>query len=74
MQGIRVNAVAPGFIETPTADMQGSLVRDSLRLRTPLGRFGQSEEIAGTVAFLASDDGGFFIGETLSPNGGIVTS
>ena len=40
----------------------------------PLGRFGQSEEIAGTVAFLASDDGGFFIGETLSPNGGIVTT
>jgi len=74
VQGVRVNAVAPGFIETPTAGMQGSVVRDSLRLRTPLGRFGQSEEIAGTVAFLASDDGGFFIGETLSPNGGIVTT
>jgi len=74
VQGIRVNAVAPGFIDTPTAGMQGSAVRDSLRLRTPLGRFGQSEEIAGTVAFLASDDGGFFVGETLSPNGGIVTT
>jgi 3-oxoacyl-[acyl-carrier protein] reductase len=74
VQGIRVNAVAPGFIETPTADMQGSAVRDALRLRTPLGRFGRSEEIAGTVAFLASDDGAFFVGETLSPNGGIVTT
>ena len=54
--------------------MQGAAVREALRLRTPLGRFGRSEEIAGTVAFLASDDAGFFVGETLSPNGGIVTT
>jgi 3-oxoacyl-[acyl-carrier protein] reductase len=73
VQGIRVNAIAPGFIETPTAGMQGSAVRDALRQRTPLGRFGTSEEIAGTVAFLASNDAGFFVGETLSPNGGLVT-
>ena len=73
VQGVRVNAVAPGFIETPTAGMQGHAVRDALRLRTPLGRFGQSEEVAATVAFLAGDDGAFYVGETLSPNGGIVT-
>jgi 3-oxoacyl-[acyl-carrier protein] reductase len=73
VQGIRVNAIAPGFIETPTAGMQGAAVREALRQRTPLGRFGRSEEIAGTVAFLASDDAGFFVGETLSPNGGILT-
>ncbi len=73
VQGIRVNAVAPGFIETPTAGMQSAL-RQSQRLRTPLGRFGRSEEIAGTVAFLASDDAGFFVGETLNANGGLVTT
>jgi len=74
VQGIRVNAVAPGFIETPTAGMHADKLRTAQRLRTPIGRFGRSEEIAGTVAFLASDDAGFFVGETLSPNGGIVTT
>jgi 3-oxoacyl-[acyl-carrier protein] reductase len=73
VQGVRVNAVAPGFIETPTAGMQGQEVRHALRLRIPLGRFGQSEEVAATVAFLAGDDGAYYVGETLSPNGGIVT-
>ena len=73
VQGVRVNAVAPGFIETPTAGMQGQDVRNALRLRIPLGRFGQSEEVAATVAFLAGDDGAYYVGQTLSPNGGIVT-
>jgi 3-oxoacyl-[acyl-carrier protein] reductase len=73
VQGIRVNAVAPGFLDAPTAGMQSTL-RVAQRLRTPLGRFGRSEEIAGTVAFLASDDAGFFVGETLNPNGGLVTT
>jgi 3-oxoacyl-[acyl-carrier protein] reductase len=73
VQGVRVNAVAPGFIETSTADMQGQEVRSALRLRIPLGRFGQSEEVAATVVFLAGDDGAYYVGETLSPNGGIVT-
>ncbi|HEX2303297.1 MAG TPA: SDR family oxidoreductase [Gaiella sp.] len=73
VQGVRVNAIAPGFIETPTAGMQGQDVRRALRLRIPLGRFGQSEEVAATVAFLAGDDGAYYVGETLSPNGGIVT-
>ena len=73
VQGVRVNAVAPGFIETPTAGMQGQDVRRALRLRIPLGRFGQSEEVADTVVFLAGDGGSYYVGETLSPNGGIVT-
>jgi 3-oxoacyl-[acyl-carrier protein] reductase len=73
VQGVRVNAVAPGFIQTPTAGMQGQDVRRALRLRIPLGRFGQSEEVAATVAFLAGDGGAYYVGETLSPNGGIVT-
>jgi 3-oxoacyl-[acyl-carrier protein] reductase len=74
VQGIRVNAIAPGFIETPASGTQADAVRTALMLRTPIGRFGRSEEIAATVTFLASDDAGFFVGETLSPNGGLVTT
>jgi 3-oxoacyl-[acyl-carrier protein] reductase len=73
VQGIRVNAVAPGFVEAPVARAHTDKLRAALRARTPLGRFATREEIAATVAFLASDDAGFFVGETLSPNGGLVT-
>jgi 3-oxoacyl-[acyl-carrier protein] reductase len=73
VQGVRVNAVAPGFVDAPTQDMQGGRVRDALRLRTPLGRFASTEEVAAAVAFLADDDAGYFVGQTLSPNGGLVT-
>jgi 3-oxoacyl-[acyl-carrier protein] reductase len=74
VQGIRVNAVAPGFIATEASEALGNPLRDAQRLRTPSGRFGRPEEVAATVAFLASDDAAFFVGQTLSPNGGIVTS
>jgi 3-oxoacyl-[acyl-carrier protein] reductase len=74
VQGVRVNAIAPGYIDASTAGLQGGAVRASLRRRTPLGRFGRPEEIAGTVAFLASDDAGFFVGATLSANGGFLTT
>ena len=74
VQGVRVNAIAPGYIEAATAGLQGGRVRAALRQRTPLGRMGRPEEIAGTVVFLASEDAGFFVGATLSANGGIVTT
>jgi 3-oxoacyl-[acyl-carrier protein] reductase len=73
VQGVRVNAVAPGFIGTAASEAMDNPLRQAQRERTPLGRFGRPEEIAATVAFLASDDAAFFVGETLSPNGGIVT-
>jgi 3-oxoacyl-[acyl-carrier protein] reductase len=73
VQGVRVNAIAPGFIETPTTAITSSRLQQSLRLQTPLGRYGRPEEIAATVAFLASDDASLFVGQTLSPNGGIIT-
>jgi 3-oxoacyl-[acyl-carrier protein] reductase len=72
-QGVRVNAVAPGFIDTDASQRIDNPVRQAQRERTPLGRFGTPQEIAATVAFLASDDAAFFVGATLSPNGGIVT-
>jgi 3-oxoacyl-[acyl-carrier protein] reductase len=73
VHGIRVNAVAPGFIDTAASERIENPLRDAQRARTPLGRFGRPEEIAATVAFLAGDDAAFFVGATLSPNGGIVT-
>jgi NAD(P)-dependent dehydrogenase (short-subunit alcohol dehydrogenase family) len=45
-----------------------------VRVQTPQGRLGRPEEIAATIAFLAADDASFFVGDTLSPNGGFVTS
>ena len=74
VQGIRVNAVAPGFIDTPASEALDNPLREAQRLRTPIGRFGWPEEIAATVAFLAGDDACFYVGQTLSPNGGIVTT
>jgi 3-oxoacyl-[acyl-carrier protein] reductase len=73
VQGVRVNAVAPGFIETPTTAMMSERLQASVRLQAPIGRYGRPDEVAATVAFLAGDDASLFVGETLSPNGGIVT-
>lgn len=74
VQGIRVNAVAPGFVDTSkNRDELGSR-RQAEANRTPAGRLGTPEEVAATVAFLASDDASFYVGATLSPNGGLVTA
>jgi 3-oxoacyl-[acyl-carrier protein] reductase len=73
VQGIRVNAVAPGFVDTAASQAIDNPLRAAQRERAPLGRFGRPEEVAAAVAFLASDDAAFFVGQTLSPNGGIVT-
>lgn len=74
LQNVRVNSVAPGFIETP---LLASGMTDTLNavtmLATPQGRLGRPEEVAATVAFLASDEASFYVGQNLSPNGGIVT-
>jgi 3-oxoacyl-[acyl-carrier protein] reductase len=74
-QGVRVNAIAPGFVETPMAvGSMSEVLRAATVMQTPLGRLGQPGEIASTIAFLASDDASFFVGETVSPNGGLVTT
>jgi NAD(P)-dependent dehydrogenase (short-subunit alcohol dehydrogenase family) len=71
-RGICVNSVAPGPIEA------GMLVRgpayndDWLAAHVPLGRWGRADEVAACVALLAGDEGGYFVGQVLSPNGGTV--
>jgi 3-oxoacyl-[acyl-carrier protein] reductase len=72
-QGVRVNAIAPGHVGTET--LQGPLAerRRAIAQATPARRLGRPEEMAATVAFLASDDSSYFVGATLSPNGGSVT-
>jgi 3-oxoacyl-[acyl-carrier protein] reductase len=70
-QGIRINAVAPGPIETDmTTDLLAS-EEGARRLRElPLGRFGKAEEVANAVIFLLSDAASLFTGQTLNPNSG----
>ncbi|MCI8594265.1 MAG: 3-oxoacyl-ACP reductase FabG [Oscillospiraceae bacterium] len=70
--GITVNCVAPGVIAT---DMNSRLTEAdlaALREETPLERIGTPEEVAQSIAFLASDAGSFYTGQVLQPNGGIV--
>jgi 3-oxoacyl-[acyl-carrier protein] reductase len=70
-RGIRVNAICPGYIDTPMTEGISPLVRKAVLARTPLGRAGEAHEVAATALFLASDDSSFFTGQWLSPNGGL---
>ena len=67
---ITVNAVAPGFIAT---DMTKELDEASLKKMIPAGRFGEPEEVAAVVGFLASDEAAYINGEVISVNGGLYT-
>ena len=68
--GITVNAVAPGYIDTDMVRAVPAEVMQKILARIPIGRLGQSEEIARAVAFLTAEEAGFITGSTLSINGG----
>ena len=70
-RNVTVNVVAPGFIDTDMTRALDEKQVQALREQIPLARLGTSADIAGAVAFLASDLGGYITGETLSVNGGL---
>lgn len=70
-RGITANVVAPGFIETDMTAALDAQTQDAYRARVPLGRFGSAEEVAGVVAFLASEAGGYITGAVVPVDGGL---
>ena len=68
---ITVNAVAPGFIETDMTHVLPEAKKEALLSQIPLGRLGSAEEVAGAVAFLASEEASYVTGTTLHVNGGM---
>ncbi|MGW9552084.1 SDR family NAD(P)-dependent oxidoreductase [Citricoccus zhacaiensis] len=70
--GIRVNAVAPGYVETPLTAGLDESVRSQMTARQPIGRLGTPEEVAEVICFLASDAASFVTGAVWSADGGYV--
>ncbi len=70
-RGITVNAVAPGFIETPMTDPLPQELKDKLKSLIPLGHFGKDRDVAAAIVFLASDEAGYITGQVLDVNGGM---
>lgn len=68
--GVRVNAIGPGPTESPMTAHLPETARKMMLSRTPLGRFGQAEEMAGVAAFLVSDDASYITGQTIYADGG----
>jgi NAD(P)-dependent dehydrogenase (short-subunit alcohol dehydrogenase family) len=71
-RGVLVNAIAPGPIQTPLLDSETDEWRDAKLAELPIGRFGTVDEVTPTAVLLASDDGSYYVGQTLGPNGGDV--
>jgi len=69
---IRVNILAPGFIETAFGEEADPTWREEVVARTPMARWGVPEDVAQAAVFLASDAAGFLTGQTLAVNGGVV--
>ncbi|MHC1730407.1 MAG: beta-ketoacyl-ACP reductase [Bacteroidales bacterium] len=71
-KGIRVNAVAPGFIATEMVQKMPEKVLDDMKNKTPLGRLGQPADIANTLVWLASEEASYIHGAVISVDGGLV--
>jgi 3-oxoacyl-[acyl-carrier protein] reductase len=70
-RGITVNAVAPGFINTDMTELNSGVVEEELIKKIPLGRFGETSEIAHLVNFLCSEESSYITGQTIHINGGL---
>ena len=70
-RGVTVNAVAPGFIETDMTAAMTDAAKEATRAAIPMGRLGAPEDVARTVAFLASEEAGYITGQVLAVDGGM---
>jgi 3-oxoacyl-[acyl-carrier protein] reductase len=70
-RGVRVNAIAPGYISTELTDVLPEAARALILQNTPLGRLGEPDDVAGAVRFLCSDEAAFITGEVLLVDGGL---
>lgn len=74
VHGIRVNAIAPGFVETPMLEALSSDQRATREASIPMGRLGLADEVASAAVFLAGDEASYVVGEMLNVNGGYLTT
>jgi 3-oxoacyl-[acyl-carrier protein] reductase len=72
VSGVNVNAIAPGYIDTPMTQAVSDAVRQAIAMATPAGRFGSPQDIATLAVYLASEESNFVVGQVMSPNGGYV--
>jgi 3-oxoacyl-[acyl-carrier protein] reductase len=70
-RSITVNAIAPGFIETPMTDPLPQELKDKMKSLIPMGRFGTDRDVAMAIVYLASDEAGYITGQVLEVNGGL---
>jgi 3-oxoacyl-[acyl-carrier protein] reductase len=70
-RSITVNAVAPGFIETPMTDPLSQELKEKMKSMIPLGQFGKDRDVAAAIVFLSSDEAGYITGHVLDVNGGL---
>lgn len=71
-RGITVNAVAPGFIVTEMTDVLSDSVKEAATEKIPMKKFGETQDIANAVAFLASDEAKYITGQVLCVDGGMA--
>lgn len=71
-RNILVNAIAPGYIKTAMTDVLSDKIKEEIKAQIPLGRLGETKDVANLVKFLSSDDSSYITGQVLHVDGGMV--